>query len=157
MPPIAYVIRKPDILRRLTDRFGIEPGAVASDMLMPGLVLLVSDVNELQLVDKIVIDIFVVNSTGYKEGVQVPAGKRWNLLGVTLFVSTGSHTTSELGFTDGTTRFKLKSYSSLQTVLYEPTCLKVLKEGWKPYCYVDGYTTIGDGTFYLLVRESDSF
>jgi len=81
------VIRKPSILRRLTERLGIEPGILATDRVLSQIVQPITNVDE--LLQAVGITLATGNlETGNIE-IPVPRVKRWTLLGISRATTTG--------------------------------------------------------------------
>ena len=75
-------INKPALIRRLTDRFGIEPGVIAPYMNLLPMVVLVSNADELLAEAKIGYEAKNLTAAAgtFTSYFEVPTGKRWRLL-----------------------------------------------------------------------------
>lgn len=83
-------IRKPSVLRRLTRRLGIEPGIIATDMLLSNVVALGTDLGE--LLGEPEVEFHTGNLQTGNIDATVPKGKRWHLLGLMKGSTTGAST-----------------------------------------------------------------
>lgn len=88
-----WTIRKPEILRRLTERLGIEPGVISPDLVLPGAISLVVDLDA--LLEEAVADtngalVLTPAAGSFVEAFLVPVGEVWELLMITRSLTTAN-------------------------------------------------------------------
>ena len=76
-----YTLRKPEFLRRITTRLGVEPPAVGGDLLLSNVVVPIVSFDDLFLEGGVLRSAFDVSAaSGYTTILLVPQGKRYKLV-----------------------------------------------------------------------------
>lgn len=101
-----------------------------------------------------------VSGTGQLYVFTVPAGKRWKLNAIMMYLSTGTWTVNQILVDDGTTNagLEIKTYSTAVTNLAEMISADIrLEPGWKIGFYVDTFTGAGNLVAGIHYIEEDAY
>jgi len=157
---MALTVRKPEIIRRLTERLGLEIGPVAPDFtLLPDL-RVTSSIDE--LLRKRLFGIrqdIAVTAVGTVTLFNVPAGKRWNVKFMRCEKQTGTFTLSGFYFWISTVMPPLKLFSPSATTLLYGHLDKdfMLDQNWGIVVNVDVLSVAGTVFVDYIYEEEDAY
>ena len=152
-PP--WVARKPEIIRRLTKKLGIEPGLIARDLHLPAAIALSSNLDELlrePAIDTHSNDISGAAGTHFPY-FPVPAKKRWRLIAYNREASIGD---SRVEISDGTLRFGLEAIAAATNVDILPQFL-TLDQDWTVGLRTTGNVADTAINLDIYYEEEDAF
>lgn len=150
---------KPSIIKRLTQRLGLEPGMVAPNIELIPLCVLNVDIGELMR-DVVLPSLGTVDpgGAGLMTLYTVPLGKRARIYWVRVWRATGDATYNEFRIHNpiGTNAYASFPITVALDIAKEFVPSYPMKEGWLLQANVAVYT-IGNTSYNVLVEEEDAY
>jgi hypothetical protein len=153
-----WTIRRPSILRRLTDRLGIEPLAQASDMNLSPQVVGITNLDELLAETKIAAFTISVTANAYYTLATVPVGKRWKIVSYRISRQSGTYTFSYTAIVNAAgVSTIVDEYVAATSRQHNPPQKFPMDEGSYIRILTGGYSVTGDLELSMLYEEEDAF